>query len=781
MNREEFRKTHLAHSENDAGATDPVAEHSLRTAELAEKFASVFRAGPEARAAGLLHDLGKYGPLFQRRLQGLEKGVDHWSLGAWQSLMKYRNDGLAVALAIQGHHLGLKRAGKDDLQNLNPDKLKNNHPLGLRLSAAGVAEVLEQFHKDGLSLPTSIGPSHFPGLGRNQAAAMVDVRMLFSALVDADYLDTEAHFQGKPPDGGRDYRPSGPALDAGRLFSSLMDYLGGLAAHKKASGRVLDIRRMLLDDCLAAAGDQPGLFTLTAPTGAGKTLSLLAFALKHAQLHGLRRIVVVIPYLTIIEQTADEYRRVLAPALPRDRLDAHILEHHSLAGLRTSPGNGRGNDEYGDGKNSRLVQWLTENWDAPIVLTTSVQFFESLFANRPGPCRKLHRLADAVILFDEAQTLPAQLAVPTLAALARLAEKYRTTVVFSTATQPAFEHLDSEVKKISSVGWSPREITGDAATMFALSRRVRVEWRNARGATTPLSELALELSSPENRQVLCILNLKRHALGLLDLLENQGVEDVFHLSTNMCPAHRRVALEEVRARLNDNVPCRLISTQCVEAGVDVDFPVVYRAHGPLEAAAQAAGRCNRHGLRPEGRVVVFVPGENGRLYPDPGYGQAAAVANMMLKEAGEAGLDIADPELFRKYYQTLYDFTRPGSLKKELTDAVKILDFEETARQYKLIAQNSINVLCPWDLAAYRALADTVRTEGLTGRWTRAARAHSISLFQPQGDDPVRKWLEPVPVGRGRYSEEWFIYLNEGHYDRVRGLTPPSADEILIA
>ena len=241
----------------------------------------------------------------------------------------------------------------------------------------------------------------------------------------------------------------------------------------------------MLEACLSAAENEPGVFTLTAPTGAGKTLSLLAFALKHALVRRMRRIVVVMPYLTIIEQTADEYRKVFSDLVPVDQLDAFVLEHHSLAGLRKSRPDQSIHEDYREDQESRKIQWLTENWDAPFILTTSVQFFESLFANRPGPCRKLHRLAGSIILFDEAQTLPAQLAVPTLAALSRLTEKYRASVVFSTATQPAFDHLAPAVKRLAPGGWAPVEINTDARSMFSRSSRVTVEWRNIHAPDTP--------------------------------------------------------------------------------------------------------------------------------------------------------------------------------------------------------------------------------------------------------------------------------------------------------
>lgn len=341
---------------------------------------------------------------------------------------------------------------------------------------------------------------------------------------------------------------------------------------------------------------------------------MLAFALAHAARHGLKRIILAVPYLTIIEQTACIYRSIFAahPGFGK----GYVLEHHSMAGLGEERHNqdneGKGNEPTHTERQRRL---LAQNWDAPIVLTTNVQLLESLFSNRPGACRKLHNLMESVILFDEAQSLPQALAVPTLAALSHLSAAYRTSVVFATATQPAFDTLDDAVSKFAVSGWKPGQIVEHHAPMFKTLKRVEVTWPEI-GQETDWDALAARLHATD--RVLCVVNLKRHALALMDALKDEA--SVFHLSTNLCPEHRRTVLDEVRKQLAaTGAPCRLISTQCVEAGVDVDFPEVFRAFGPVEAVAQAAGRCNREGrLSGMGRVTVFDPAEDGtwrRRYP----------------------------------------------------------------------------------------------------------------------------------------------------------------------
>jgi hypothetical protein len=282
--------------------------------------------------------------------------------------------------------------------------------------------------------------------------------------------------------------------------------------------------------------------------------------------------------------------------------------------------------------------------------------------------------------------------------------------------------------------------------------------------------------------VLCIVNLKRHALDLARELSARCPEDVLHLSTNMCPGHRAEALADIGARLDSGEPCRLVATQCVEAGVDVDFPEVFRALGPLDAVAQAAGRCNRRGLRPEGPVQVFVPDEAGRLYPDGGYGQAASVTLSLLRELGPDGLDINDPRVFERYYRELYDIANVAEADTDVTEAMKVRHFECVDRAYRLIDQDAVNVLVPWDPDAFAALDREVQAEGIRRGWVARARAHAIGLFRPKPHDPVASLLDPVPLGGGReMATDWSIYRGDpSDYDDLLGLVLPAQQQCLI-
>jgi CRISPR-associated endonuclease/helicase Cas3 len=760
---------YFAHSANRAYKWHPLAEHLVSVSQRAKEFSGARPWASEAGLAGLLHDLGKYGDRFQARLHGKDQGLDHWSQGAWVALAE--NRAIGAALAIQGHHVGLQRANTDALRRMSLQSLTQNHPFGLVLSDADHIRLKQRAEADGLLFQTPAQTVLPLKNGMEQAVAnMLDVRMLFSCLVDADFLDTEAHFEGDAQ--GKRPRPDGPKLEASAALAALDAHMAKLRSATGAQTEVRQAREALWSAAEHSGQMQPGLFTLTAPTGSGKTLSMLKFALEHAARHNLKRIVLAVPFLSVIEQTAREYRKVFK-SFP----DNFVLEHHSLAGLGVES---ERHDAEGASESQRRL--LTENWDAPIVLTTNVQLLESLFSNRPSSCRKLHNLMESVILFDEAQSLPASLAVPTLAALSHLSSAYHSSVVFATATQPAFDTLHTAVTKHAVQGWQPDEAVPKHAEMFSMLKRVEVSWPKI-GEKRGWAELAADLRSDNAKQVLCVVNLKRHVLALLD--ELTGTEGLFHLSTNMCAEHRRDVLEKVRARLIAGETCRLISTQCVEAGVDLDFPLVYRALAPLEAIAQAAGRCNREGkLNAQGRlgkVVVFEPNEEKELrwcYPTHAYYQAAEVTRTMLTLHGD--LNINDPALYRDYYRRLYDLNNPASQNELLNEAITALDFPEVAKHYRLIDQNTIQVLVPWAerREEFDALRNEAGREGISAKWMRRAQGLAVSIYLTKNGAPA--WAIPAKLRRGGTSDEWF-FLEGDYYDDILGLNPPKGEQVFIA
>lgn len=766
----------FAHSSNGNGRGIPesMPQHVLPVTDRAAAAALPLALAADAALAAQLHDIGKYSERFLRRLAGESGGLDHSSAGARAALEHSADDARAVALVIEGHHVGIPAgSGTVDAHKARLDRqLADERSTGQDWQA-----MVRLARTDGIRPchPTMFRSqlSWSPGSSQDDAAEMLDVRLLFSTLVDADFIETEAHFRGDAATPRRP-RPPGPPLDAEAACRLVLDAAERRRRDAKATPRLLELRESLREACLAAAREPVGLFTLTAPTGAGKTLAMLAFALAHAAAHNeIRRVVMVIPYLTIIDQTARICRDVFGGLGP-----LVVLEDHSAARSRLF-------DPDNEDPRIRQQRLLAENFDAPVVLTTSLNALESLHANDPRRCRKLHHLGNSVLLFDEVQTLPPHLAELTLATLSRLSRRFGTTVVFSTATQPAFDALDDagSIPKLCSTGWRPREIVPDVPRLFALaSDRYAVTWRL--DEPTPWRVLADDLRRHgEGGPVIAIVNLKRHAVELADAVR-AVVPDcpLFHLSTNLCPRHREKVLDDMRPLLDAGKPMILVATQCVEAGVDISAPVVYRSLAPLESIAQAAGRCNRHGTDPRpGRVVVFVP-EDDR-YPPGAYETAALHTRAFIAQLRHDSIDpnrhniLSDPTLLRNYYRQLYQAGIQDTRKrKELLRATEERDFPEVARLYRLIDQDAIEVLVPYDRKAFRSLLREMDDDGqLTRDWIARSRPMAVSLRRPPPGDEAWASLRPLPPGTPEHEADWFAPAEQAIdtvYDReFLGLT----------
>lgn len=735
--------------------------HASEVARRAKDHAKPFGEADRAELAGKLHDLGKYGELFQRRLLGLESGLDHWSVGACFAKLGYKDAGLA--LVIQGHHIGLQVGDKQTLEELKLGALVKKHPLELRLTEpepdqANIKKLVGRLVGDGVALPASTKANLEQG---STAADMLDTRMLFSALVDADYLDTEEAM--RPDD--REARPENEPLDAAKALAVLETHLKKLGENTDVPETTRQLRADLMQACRSAGEADERLWTLTAPTGSGKTFAMLLFALTRAarmQASGqpIRRIVVVLPFLSILDQTVDEYRKLFSAAGFGVNF---VLEHHSLAGIRTDESK-NGQDDGEDNQPGPEARLFVQNWDAPIIITTSVQLLESLHANKPSACRKLHRLARSVILMDEVQTLPAALAVPTLKTLSRLtSEKYGAVVVMATATQPAFDTLSEQVKETGNDGWQPREMAPPSLHLFERSKRVEPIWE----LENPVIWGTVQDWVRHEEQVLCIVNMRKHALELAKALEE--VVGLKHISTYLCPAHRREIMKDVRAALSAGQPMRVIATQCVEAGVDLDFPKVFRALGPLDSIAQAAGRCNRHKKRPSGELRVFLPEDE--KYPTDAYRKAAQVALNMYRQGG---LNLDDPSTFRRFYEWLWRY-EPTDLE-ELREAITRQDYPEVARLYRLIPKDSVNVVVPYGDGP--ELIREARQDGIDRYWMKRAQLYTVSVFRnrdgtlpahlepvnyrPRGGEPPQPAPDWYLAHDGSYDEKMFGYLPDG-------------------
>lgn len=654
----------------------PLEAHLRNVAELAAGFAAPFGGSELARAAGLWHDLGKYSDAFQRMIGASECAdahietrpgrVDHSTAGAVHAHARLgRGLGRIVAYAIAGHHAGLPDGksgdGRSLTARLDPARRVPPHPAPDAIVAPGEAPMLPDFLR-----PKSIDRRE----GRDIAISVsFFIRMLYSCLVDADFLDTERFMDPR-----RHAERSGhPSIETLRV--RLDAYLGKLAANAPATP-INHRRAEILARCRAAASFPHGLFSLTVPTGGGKTLASLAFALDHALRHGLSRVIYVIPYTSIIEQNADVFRAAAG--------DDAVVEHHS----NFDP------DEHDETPRSRLA---AENWDAPLVVTTSVQFFESLFANRSSRCRKLHNIANAVVILDEAQLLPADLLKPSLAALRELAMNYRSSVVLCTATQPAVGRSDEFPEGLPDV----REIMPDPRSLHHAFRRV------AAVRIPPLDRNSLAARVAEHDQALCIMNTRKDAREVFEQLALRG--SAFHLSARMCPAHRSKRLAEIRARLAAGEACRVVSTQLVEAGVDVDFPVVFRAMAGLDSIAQAAGRCNREGrLSGSGRLFIFSFDDA----PPPGFVRHACDSTAAaLRRFDDPLAPEAVEEFFRDLYWKKGEALDAKAILRDLAESAHSGDFpfRSVADRFRLIPDGTYALIIPWNdeargrIAALRA------------------------------------------------------------------------------
>ncbi|WP_248885546.1 CRISPR-associated helicase Cas3' [Acidithiobacillus acidisediminis] len=738
----------IAHAAKNADGfwRDPhdLLEHLNSVGTLAATFAEQY-GGDWARLAGRWHDLGKYRPRFQRYIRlasGFEvdahiKGeagkAPHSTAGAMLATDRFGAAGRVLAYLIAGHHAGLADwFGGLDVRLSNAD---SRDELNEALAENPPAELLDT---GGFKPDLRIIPG-----GKNGFALWV--RMLFSALVDADFLDTERYMD---PDKFAQ-RNCWPALaELEPRFDAHMAQLATLALPTAVNA----IRADILRQCREKAALTPGLFSLTVPTGGGKTLSAMAFALAHAQVHGKRRVIHVIPYTSIIEQTADVFRSIFGEV---------VIEHHSNAESEPSQENHA----------SRLA---CENWDAPVIVTTNVQFFESLFAARTSRCRKLHNLVDSVVILDEAQLLPPEFLQPMLDVLNLLTQHYGVTVVLSTATQPALStraYFDARqnLRGLDNV----REIISDPDALYHSLERVRVllpaDWH------TPIEwpQLASELAAHDS--VLAIVNTRNDARALWEQMQKIDA-GTLHLSALMCGAHRSLVIADIKARLKAGIPTRVVSTQLIEAGVDVDFPVVFRALAGLDSIAQAAGRCNREGhLAAKGKVVIFVPPKPA---PPGLLRRGEDACRSVLYGDTEQPLAL---ECFARYFERLYHACELD--KKGICDDLFMADnaldgrelavnFRTAAEKFKLISdEDSMPIVVRYqgvngqDDSINKWLA-TLRKDG-PERWLmRKLQRYTVNLHRIQAMQLLRQGdIEEIMPGLFAQVSDWL-------YDTTLGLNP---------
>jgi CRISPR-associated endonuclease/helicase Cas3 len=676
--------------------------HLIKTAQQASDFASAFEASNWAYLTGLWHDLGKYSDEFQNMLKTSSEAqiehvsrIDHSTFGAQQASQKWRKgEGKLLAYIIAGHHAGL------------PDgKSNEDSSLSKRLDE----KILPYSFHCPQDLLIQSKPS-LPFEPETQRAAFeisFFIRMLYSSLVDADFLDTEKFM---------DLRRSAlrsNAYSLCELEKKLSRYLNNLkdAVHNTP---VNQTRSQILHNCLKS-GEQPqGLFSLTVPTGGGKTLSSMAFALRHAVKWEKRRVIYVIPYTSIIEQNAAVFRSVFG--------DDSVLEHHS---------------NYEPEEEDHRTRLASENWDAPIIVTTNVQFFESLFAYRSSRCRKLHNIARSVIILDEVQSLPSEMLLPCIEALRELALHYKSSVVLCSATQPALQYRADFPVGLQGV----REIADDPVRLSKSLKRITIHDLATQNDVDLLSRLK------QHEKVLCIVNTRKHARSLYEQLA--GEKGVFHLSASLCPVDRSRILKSIRESLEDDKYCRVISTQIVEAGVDLDFPVVYRAISGIDSIAQAAGRCNREGLLKSGDVFVF---RSENKLPCGYFRHTAQTAESIMRRFTEDILSLrAVEEYFSDYYWSQGDRLDKNGILRLLNEGLSKLNFpfREVAQKFRLIEDDRMPVIIERDQEATRLIEEIRRVNYLRG-YSRKLQKYTVQI----------------------HTNDWNRLLKEGCIEKIRDIFP---------
>lgn len=761
----------MAHTLDGVGrsAWEPLEHHLREVADLVGGkagtggFATAFGAGEIGRLAGLWHDLGKYSLAFQTMLDRSHAGlghdrVDHSTAGALHAFDSLRRKAglelaaLALAIVIAGHHAGLADLGNSNSVDDSTlwHRLKSPPPESADARSRAPdwlkSETLRAAPRQ-LVQETTTSP-----LRRSMF-----IRMLFSTLIDADRLATERAVNP----GVSDLRATQHASVAD-LRHSLDGYLASKTKSAHPRSVMNEIRAGLLGACRAAAANRPGLFTLTAPTGSGKTLSSMAFALSHAERHGLERVIYAMPFTSVTEQNAGVFRDAFSSIGP----DV-VLEHHSAYDAEVMGANrGAGADAETVSTSERRRQIAVENWDSRVIVTTNVQLLESLFASDTKRCRKLHRLVRSVIVLDEAQSLPVELLRPSLAALEELVAMYGATVVLCSATMPAVMR-----RREFPIGLEPGkviEIVPDPAQVAASMRRVDVR------VVGSLSDEQLASEVARRDRALLVLNTRPHAARVFRMLEGMA-PDVLHLSASMCPAHRSDRVQELKRRLREKRACRVVSTQVVEAGIDIDFPVVFRAMAGLDSIVQAAGRCNREGHESRGEVVVFETDEA----PPGDIALAAASAREVLGHGeGQPAPDALDLRTIEQFFRLRYwskgppepgwdGRIGPDGRRCGITKMLENLSFASASQGYRIIEDGMVGVVVPYGDRGVGLCEKVAGSHKLSPQLQRETRRRAQRYTVAIRPWQVKKLME---VGLCKPTESGIIVLGAEAYDENVGL-----------
>lgn len=729
---------YYAHSTSgDRSHWQKLIDHLHHTALLAKGLGEKIGLGQYSYIAALYHDIGKYSEEFQKRLAGGKLIVDHSTAGAkeianiFSSTPAEKIVGQMLSYCIAGHHSGLLDCG-------SPYDVETDGTWDARMKKQipDYGTFRSEIKTSGFSLPEHLPIK--PTTKKGSFSLSFLTRMIYSILVDADFLETETFMKS----GG---------ISRGQFdsISTLNERLNSYLEQFKNPTTSLNRKRtetLLL--AIEKANSARGIFTLTVPTGGGKTLTSMAFALNHARQNGLERIIYVIPYTTIIDQNATVFKHCLG--------EENILEHHSnfdWEGALKSDSPDSEDDQTNNAINK--LKLSSENWDVPVIVTTNVQFFESLFNNRSSRCRKIHNMANSVLVFDEAQMLPREFLDPCMKAVCELVKNYQSTAVFCTATQPI-------LKKFFPTNIVFDEISKDPINLYQTYKRTYIIYDGKQ------PDAAIVESINQINQVLCIVNTRKHAKGLFKSLQMEGR---YHLSTLMCAAHRKKTIGMIRERLASRQTCRVISTQIMEAGIDIDFPIGYRALAGLDSIIQAAGRVNREGKLPFGELHVFEP-VSEFIKRTPAYiAQAAAVAQNILRQFKDDPLCL---EAIQSYYNTLYSIQEPNAFdEKQILSCFEQgnpgeinFNFRSAAEKFRLIDEKTRSVIIPFDETVQQILKNEVLLNE-PYRLLRKLQPYTVNLFEQEYFNLEGKGVI------GFINDRFPVLRDRGFYDDETGLSLP--------
>lgn len=724
-----YSMEYIAHKANNSDQTQTLFEHSINVSNIASSFSNDSTIKASLEFCGLFHDFGKYTDKFQRRINGENVTAPHSIWGAW---IAYKLGHLKEeALCILSHHTGLYNMSKS-LENYNGCQDKKEEHILL--------ECYQKFLKENPQwVPSKIKehPSCFTG--KSPLETDILIRLIFSALIDADRLDTASFCNQKEP-------PQPSNIDIDFCLEKIKSQYQLLS---QKNNPLNNLRNQVREYALTKANNAAGFFSLTLPTGMGKTLTSFYWALEHAKTNQFKRIIIVLPFINIIDQTAKELKDIFG--------ENYILEHHS------------GFKEAEEKEDGTTLQPELENWDAPIIVTTTVQFFESLFSNKTSQCRKLHNIQDSVVIFDEVQSLDKEIALPTIDMLKDLQKIFHCSFLFCTATQPAFQKR-SDFDGIEHI----ESLVEDPENLFKKTKRVNYNLVNNLDAIS--SETLLSHIISQRSSCVVVVNAKLTAKNIFDSLKSSphSFQKIYHLSTNMCAHHRKKVIAEIKQALKEDKSICLVSTQLIEAGVDLDFSTAYRETGPLSSIIQTAGRCNREGKREKGDVYVFeleIEKCPLGIYKDE---------KNFTKNKLKLNPDILESATgFTQYYAEVVHLFTDKKKQKQITENRKALTFEDVANQYKLINADTEPVLVNYQEEACQILLNELRKKCkyvgyLKKEDYRRMQPYLVMLY-PQDMEKIKPYCENLNFDEGKisvrvyhdYDKEFGIKINKEASDFI--------------